>query len=78
MKLSSSEPEGKVSRVSAGEIKEMQSNGFDPHDHKPKQGNTGGKIDLWKDSNGNLFFRAEKSKSYEPLYENIKNYINQQ
>ena len=72
----SSEPDGKVSRVSGGEMKEMISNGFDPHDHKPKQGNTGGKIDLWKDSKGYLFFRAEKSNNYEPLFDNINNYLN--
>ena len=64
-------PVGKISRESAGEIKKMKDKGFDPHDEKPKQGGPGEKIDLWKDGLGNLFFRAERSSNYEPLYENI-------
>ncbi|WP_448698196.1 DUF6443 domain-containing protein [Mucilaginibacter sp. AW1-3] len=68
-------PKGKVTRVSDNEIKNMKAKGFDPHDHKPQQGNTGGKIDLWKDVDGNLFFRTENGTHYEPLYENINSIL---
>lgn len=68
-------PIGKVSRVSAGEIKKLKEKGLDPHLEKPKQGGPGEKIDLWKDSLGNLFFRTERGSNYEPLYENIYNIL---
>lgn len=64
-------PVGKISRVSAGEIKKLKDKGFDPHSEKPKQGGLGEKIDLWKDGLGNLFYRTERGSNYEPLYENI-------
>lgn len=64
-------PAGKISRVSAGEIKKLKDKGFDPHNEKQKQGGSGEKIDLWKDGVENLFFRAERGSNYEPLYENI-------
>jgi RHS repeat-associated protein len=68
-------PQGKVSRITQGEMRKMKQNGFDPHDNKPKQGNTGGKIDFWKDSKGDLYYRSENGKNYEPLYDNINNYL---
>lgn len=73
--LKFAKPVGKVSGVTDGEMKEMISNGFDPNEHKPKQENTVGEIDYWKDSKGDLFYRAERSKNYEPTFENISNYL---
>ena len=69
-------PKGKVTRVGKDLMKKLQSKGFDPHDHKPQQGNTGGKIDLWKDDDGYLFFKAERSQNYEPTFENINQILN--
>jgi hypothetical protein len=53
----------------------MEAKGFDPHEHKPKQGGTGGKIDLYKDSKGWIFYKTEKGNNYEPIFENITNYL---
>jgi len=39
-------------RLSKGEIKKLQENGYDPHDLKPKK--DGSKFDLFKDRNGNI------------------------
>ena len=49
--------------------------GFDPHDYKPKQDGDGGKIDLYKDGAGNIFFKTEKGGSYEPIFENINHIL---
>ena len=40
----------------------------------PKQGGSGGSIEIYEDDNGDLFYRIEKGNHYEPIYENIKTY----
>ncbi len=74
LKAEGGEPDGKLSRISTGEINEMKGNGFDPHGEKPKQNGPGGKIDIWKDSKGFMFFKTEKGAP-QPLYENISTYL---
>lgn len=64
-------PFGKVNRVGKDEMKNLQNNGFDPHDFKPQQGGPGGKIDFFKDAMGNLFWKTEKGTHFEPTFENF-------
>lgn len=62
-------------RVSDGQMKDLQKNGFDPHGGaKPEQGGRGGKIDVYKDKNGDLYYRTAKGDHYEPMNENLNDY----
>ncbi len=69
--LAMEKPLGKTSPLSKGEINELKKNGIDPHDLKPQQGGPGGKIDLFKDMKGNLFWKTQKGNNFEPIFENF-------
>lgn len=64
---------GAYTRLKPFEIKFLEKRGIDIHSVKvkPKQGGPGGKIDLWKNAKGDVFFRTEKGNHYEPIGENI-------
>ena len=70
-----SSKEKQYKRISPNQMKDLKKKGFDPHENKPSQGkNSGGKIDYYKDKDGNIYYKAEHGENFEPINENINNF----
>ena len=68
-------PSGKTTKISKEQMKLLKKGGYDPHGgDKPEQGN-GGPIDFYKDEKGNMFWKQSGSNHFEPVFDNIYNYL---